>query len=97
MDRALHGNSFGQGTASIFLKLVMLALTMWPAGSCIWSLSKSHTLCAILVKDQVAILFSHEFIYIDVKGKLMIQVSERLLLNAIFFTVQCLPALIYFL
>lgn len=44
-------------------------------------------MCAILVKDQVAILFLHEFIYIDVKGKLMIQVGERLLLNAIIFSV----------
>lgn len=53
----------------------------------------SHVVCN-LFKDQVVILFLHEFIYIDVKGKLMIQVGERLLLNAIFllvFDVLSLP------
>ena len=34
--------------------------------------------------DQVVIPLSHEFMYIDVKGKLLILVDQSLLLNAIF-------------
>lgn len=83
MDMALLGSSFWSGTSLIFRKLVMLAMAK-PAESWGSSLREVNSVCN-LFEDQVLILFSHEFIYIDVKGKLVILACERLLLMPFFY------------